>query len=91
VKTAHLIDTLTAAYSGIRTCSVENFAKMKAVLANMPNRELEAIADSDARFVNTAANSVLVDRGVRTLDHKIDHAARVIAKSIHAETIGGAA
>lgn len=90
MKTAQLINTLSALFSGIRYCSVENFAKMKAVLAGMDSATLAKVADSDVRFVNTAANSVLVDRGVRTMDHKIDHAARVIAQSVHAETIRSA-
>ena len=91
MKTAQLVNTLSAAYSGIRSCSVENFAKMKAILSGMDNATLAKIADSDVRFVNTAANSVLVDRGVRTMEHKINHAARIIAENIYAETIGGAA
>ena len=91
MKTAELVNKLEAAYAHIRSCSVENFATMKGILSGVDNTTLAKIADSDVRFVNTAANSVLVDRGVRTMEHKIDHAARVIAKSVHAETIGGAA
>lgn len=85
------VSQLVAAYANVRTCSVENFAKMKAILSGLPNRSLESLADSDARFVNTAANSILVDRGVRTIDAKIDHAARIIAREFVAEKIGGAA
>jgi hypothetical protein len=76
------MNRLLAAFSGIKTCSVEHFGRMKDVLKQAPTSMLTKLADSDVAFVNTAANSVLVDRGVRGWESKVDHIARVMTKEI---------
>lgn len=75
------MNRLLAAFSGIKTCSIEHFERMKGVLKLAPTSMLTKLADSDVAFVNTAANSVLVDRGVRQWESKVDHIARVMDRN----------
>lgn len=74
---AHL-NALRAAYSTLGTCTIEGFEKLKALVGRFSVRDLEKLADSGIPFVDTAANSVLVDRGIRSEDARADHAADVI-------------
>lgn len=80
------MNRLLAAFSGIKTCSIKHFERMKGILSQAPTPMLISLADSDVAFVNTAANSVLVDRGVRDWEAKVDHIARVMTKDIRAKT-----
>lgn len=83
--TPQQLNRLLAAFSGVKTCSIEHFERMKGVLKLAPTPMLVKLADSDVAFVNTAANSVLVDRGVRDWESKVDHIARVMTKQIRAK------
>lgn len=58
-----LINQLRAAYSGVSRCTPQNFDRLKAILRQLNNTELLQLRDSRIRFVSTAANSLLVDRG----------------------------
>lgn len=75
------INRLRAAYSTINVCSIENFERLKATVGKLPASDIEQLADSGIRFIDTAANSVLCDRGIRSEDARIDHAADVIARN----------
>lgn len=83
--TPQQLNRLLAAFSGVKTCSIEHFERMKGVLKLAPTSMLVKLADSDVAFVNTVANSVLVDRGVRDWESKVDHIARVMTKQIRAK------
>ena len=79
--TKNQINKLFAEFATVKTISIENYRKLKAVVSFLPNAEIEKLANSAIRFVNTAANSVLVDRKIRSEDARIDHAARIICES----------
>jgi len=72
---------LFAGFATIKTCSIENFNRLKATVSMLPIKDVEQLADSDIPFVNTAANSVLVDKGVRDEDARIDHCARILCQT----------
>lgn len=82
------INKLRAAYSTIRKCSFENFERLKATVGKLPAADLEQLADSGIPFVETAANSVLCDKGIRPEDARIDHAADVIARKMTVRATG---
>lgn len=76
------INRLRAAYSTINVCSIENFERLKATVGKLPASDIEQLADSGIRFIDTAANSVLCDRGIRPQDARVDHAVEVIARGM---------
>ena len=72
------LNALRAAYSTLGTITIEGFDKLKSVVGRLDARDIEKLADSAIPFVETAANSVLVDRGIRSEDARADHAADVL-------------
>ena len=68
---------LAAAYAGVKTVTPANFDKLKKAVAPLPVRDLRKMAKSGIPFIDTAANSVLVDAGVLPETARIDHAADV--------------
>ena len=79
---AQQMNKLFAGFGSVKTCSIENFNRLKATVSLLPVKDLEQLADSDIPFVNTAANSVLVDKGVRDEEARIDHAAKIIGQGM---------
>ena len=80
--TRNQIAQLSAMFGNVRTIQPEHFDRLKAALSPLPVRSLEKLADSDARFVNTAANSLLCDRGIRPESARLDHAAVMIHRNL---------
>ena len=73
---------LGLAYSRLDTITIENFKRLKGCIENLDTEALEQIADSNVRFVRTAANSLLVDRGIREPQARVDHAVNSIIESL---------
>lgn len=73
------INTLAASFSGIKTCTPANFAKIKATLAKLDVEALTSIRNAKIPFVSTAANSLLVDRRSLPTTARLDWAAEMIA------------
>lgn len=84
--TERQIQTLRAAYSTASTISIENFKRLKNTVGLLPVADIERLADSGIRFVHTAANSVLCDRGVRPESARFDHFVDLIAETLRSES-----
>lgn len=80
------IEILCQAYGKLQSISIEGHFRLKKLLSELPIKSLEALAESDVKFVNTAANSVLCDKGIRSESARFDHAAKIIAKSVSIES-----
>jgi hypothetical protein len=81
------INKLRAAYAGIKKCTTEHFAKMKTSLRKLDNEALRQIQESGVPFVDTAANSLLCDRGELPEDARLDWAADKIASKMRAAAV----
>lgn len=55
---------LVGVCSGLKWMTPEQFQKLKAAISDGPEACIRQLANSDARFVRIAANSVLRDRGL---------------------------
>ena len=76
------LNRLRSSYSALTHITIEQRDKLKATVGRLPVADLEQIADSGIPFLDTAANSVLVDRGIRDEDARIRHAAdKIFAKA----------
>lgn len=79
---ASLIHQLRAAYSGVSRCSPQNFDRLKATLRQLNNTELLQLRDARIRFVSTAANSLLVDRGALPKSARWDRFVEVVVDGL---------
>lgn len=93
--TPRQINTLRSAYASVKRCTPEQLKQMKRSLANLHPDSLAALASSGIPFVQTAANSVLCDKGIRPESARWEHGIDVATDSLLAQNgramIGGAA
>lgn len=76
------INKLRAAYASVDRIDTEHFDKLKNIIRLLPERLIVAIADSDIRFCNTAANSHLVDVGKRPESARWEHAIDIVTNNL---------
>ena len=76
------INRLRAAYSTLRTIQPEGLDRLKRTIGQLCTADIRQLAESGIPFVDTAANSLLVDRGVLPESARLDHAADVIFRKM---------
>ena len=83
--TAKEINRLRAAYGSLNRITIEGYHSLKRTLGVLPQPALVQLADSRIPFIDTAANSVLIDKGIRPESARWDHAIDKVTDSILAE------
>lgn len=84
--TTKQLNTLRSTYGSLQTMTISDFERLKLTLSKLDNDQLEQLAKSGVKFIRTAANSLLVDRGVYPADARIDHAVDCITESLRLQT-----
>lgn len=79
------INQLRASYGSVNRCTIDAYDKLKTLCRALCTADQEQLADSGIRFVSTAANSVLCDRGIRPESARWEHAIDKITDSLVAE------
>jgi hypothetical protein len=69
-----MLGILEREFKTLKSISLDNIAKLRAITAKAPNEALEAIISRKIPFVDTVANSELVKRGILPQSAKMEHA-----------------
>ena len=81
------INRLRAAYSTLKTIQPEGLDRLKRTIGQLCTADIRQLAESGIPFVDTAANSLLCDRGVLPEDARLDWAASKIANKMRAASV----
>lgn len=76
------MNQLRASYASIGTITVDDYLRLKATIGRLGQSDIEQLAGSGIKFVNTAANSVLCDRKIRPESARWEHAIDTITDSL---------
>lgn len=82
VFSAKEMNRLGACYNSLSTIPVEGYASLKRTIGSLPTKALEQLANSGIRFIGTAANSVLCDKGIRPESARWEHAIDTITDTL---------
>ena len=82
---------LKVAYGSLERITPDAFVRLKAFVSRFTIADICGLADGGIKFVSTAANSILCDRGIRPESARLDHAIDLMVDRIQREQKEGAA